>query len=165
VRSNHVRPHAPRLTDYKDALALVTTAVSVTATVDATGQPRAVTIGSLGALSLEPPLVLFCLSRDSRSHDVFRSATRYAITVLAGHQADIARRLAGPGRGPVSLTLADGLPTVPGGLAYLICTAHSQVDGGDHTILIGRVTHTHTSWGEPLLYHRRAYWTTGTRRG
>src|SRR4051794_59452 len=109
-------PTRSRLTGYKDALATVTTAVSVAATLDAAGQPRAVTIGSLGALSLEPPLVLFCLSRDSRSHDVFRTATRYAITVLAGHQADIARRLAGPGRGTVSLTLADGLPIVPDGL-------------------------------------------------
>ncbi|GII88857.1 flavin reductase [Sphaerisporangium siamense] len=146
---------------FRDALATVPTAVSVAATVDGHGLPRVVTIGSLCSLSLDPPLVLFCLARDGASHQVFCAADRFAVTVLAEDQADVARRCAGrrSARFSAPLALLDGLPVVPDALAYLLCSSHALVAGGDHTIVIGRVERAEVHPGRPLLYHRRDFHT------
>ncbi len=140
---------------FRDALAAVATAVSVATTVDELGLPRTVTIGSLCALSLDPPLVLFCLAREASSHPVFCSADRFAVTVLAEDQADIARRCAA--HRPVPLVPMDRLPVVPGALAHLLCSTHTLVTGGDHTIVIGEVERAVVRAGRPLLYHQRDF--------
>ncbi|GAA3106209.1 flavin reductase family protein [Streptosporangium carneum] len=147
---------APR---FRDALATVATAVSVATTVDRRGMSCAVTIGSLCALSLDPPLVLFCLARDSGSHPVFCAADRFAVTVLAEEQAEVARRCSGlrAARSSVPLVLVDRLPVVPGALAHLLCSTYALVDGGDHTIVIGEVEHAAVRAGRPLLYHQRDF--------
>ncbi|MEW9550581.1 flavin reductase family protein [Nonomuraea sp. NPDC050783] len=155
------RRHEPLVAadGFRDALATVATAVSVVATLDEGGLPRMVTIGSLCSLSLDPPLVLFCLSRDAGSHAVFAAAGRFAVTVLAEDQADVARRCAGPrrARAAVPYTLMDGLPVVPGALAHLSCSVDALVAGGDHTIVIGRVRRAAVHGGPPLLYHQRGF--------
>src|SRR4051794_10563213 len=89
--SHHLREVLVPRDRFRDALATVATAVSVVATLDESGHPCMVTIGSLCSLSLEPPLVLFCLARDAGSHAVFSSAGRFAVSVLAEDQADVAR--------------------------------------------------------------------------
>ncbi|MEU4235489.1 flavin reductase family protein [Nonomuraea sp. NPDC026600] len=144
---------------FRDALATVATAVSVVATFDEGGRPRMVTIGSLCSLSLAPPLVLFCLAKDAGSHAVFCSAARFAVTVLAEDQADVARRCAGPrqARTAVPYALMDELPVVPGALAHLSCSVHALVAGGDHTIVIGLVRRAAVYGGSPLLYHQRDF--------
>jgi flavin reductase ActVB len=144
---------------FRDALATVATSVSVAATVDERGVTRAVTIGSLCSLSLDPPLVLFALARDTGSHAVFCSAERFSVTVLTDRQRDVARRFAGPPaeRAGMPLMSADRLPVVPGGLTCLWCSAHALVTIGDHTIVIGRVEDVAVGSGTPLLYHQRGF--------
>lgn len=145
---------------FRDALATVPTAVSVAATTDESGVPCAVTIGSLCSLSLDPPLVLFCLARGSSSHAVFRSADRFAVTVLAEDQADVARCFAGPraARSRVPLQLVDRLPVVPGAVAHLLCSARALAPGGDHTIIIGEVQQAVVHPRRPLLHHQREFY-------
>jgi len=150
-------PVAPEC--FREALSTVATAVSVASTMDDRGQPRALTIGSLCALSLRPPLVSFGIGRVSRTHLVFANAPRFAVTLLAEGQEDVARRFAGqlPGRHEEPLDIVDGLPVVPGGLTYLLCTMATRLPGGDHTIIIGEVYRTATRDGMPLVYYRREY--------
>lgn len=144
---------------FREALSTVASAVSVAATVDDHGRPCALTISSFSALSLRPPLVSFSIDRVSRSHPVFATANRFAVTVLASDQENVARRFAGQlgGRHDEPLDVVDGLPVVPGGLAYLLCTTAARLPGGDHTILIGEVHSANTRHGLPLVYYRREY--------
>ncbi|HEX4703719.1 MAG TPA: flavin reductase family protein [Pseudonocardiaceae bacterium] len=144
---------------FKDTLAIVATAVSVVGTVDGNGIPWTVTIGSLCALSLDPPLVLFCLARATGSHAVFCSAKRFAVTVLTEDQADVARQCAGPAmaRSSVPLAFVDGLPVVSAAAAHLFCSTHQRIPGGDHTIIIGEVQRTAVHHGSPLIYHQRTF--------
>jgi flavin reductase ActVB len=144
---------------FRDALATVAAAVAVASTLDERGRPRALTISSLCALSLRPPLVSLGIGRASRTHLVFATAPRFAVTLLAAGQEDVARRFAGqlPGRHEEPLDSMDGLPVVSGGLTYLLCTTATRLPGGDHTIIIGEVYRTVTRDGMPLVYHRREY--------
>src|SRR5207248_649785 len=74
-------------------LSPVPTAVAVVTAIDGT-EPCGMTIGSLGSLSREPPLVLFCVAREARSHPALRAADRYCVSVLAHDQSAVARRFA-----------------------------------------------------------------------
>lgn len=145
--------------DFRSAMAAVPTAVSVAAIVDEYGLPRGLTIGSLVSLSLDPPLVLFCLDRARSAHAAFTAASRFAVSVLAETQVEFAECLAGPARERVTVrwdALA-GLPVLAGAVAQLVCTVHDRLPGGDHTILVGRVEVTVTTGAAPLVHHRRGF--------
>ena len=49
------------------------------------------------------------------------------------------------------------MPLLPFGVARLVCERHDALDGGDHTILVGRVVATELAGTDPLLYYNRAY--------
>jgi flavin reductase ActVB len=135
------------------------TSVAVLTVVDEQAIAHGMTIGSLSALSLTPPLLLFCIARSARSHAAICHAERYCISLLAEGQEAVARRFSDRGAdrfGP-DLATFDGLPAVPGALGWLLCTRERLVDAGDHTITIARVERATTHNRPPLLYWRRGY--------
>jgi flavin reductase (DIM6/NTAB) family NADH-FMN oxidoreductase RutF len=85
-------------TDYRRALAQFATGVTVVSTRTAAGAPVGLTVNSFNSVSLDPPLVLWSLSLKASSLDAFRRATHYAVSVLAAHQLDVAKRFAERGR-------------------------------------------------------------------
>jgi flavin reductase (DIM6/NTAB) family NADH-FMN oxidoreductase RutF len=137
----------------------VPTAVAIVTSVDAAGVPHGMTIGSLSALSLAPPLVLFCIAHSARSHAAICHADRYCVSLLAEGQEAIAQRFSDPGTDRFAAELADfdGLPAIPGALGWLLCMRERLVDAGDHTIAIARVDRATTQDRLPLLYWRRGY--------
>ncbi len=153
--------------DFRAALGAFATGVCVVATRGACGAPVGVTVNSFSSVSLDPPLVLFCLDRKGSAFPHFAEAGGWAIHVLAEAQQDLARRFA---RRRQDAAVADpwagllwdedhqGLPDFTGSLARLSCVAERIADGGDHAIMIGRVTRL--CWaaeGRPLLYFRGRY--------
>jgi flavin reductase (DIM6/NTAB) family NADH-FMN oxidoreductase RutF len=144
---------------FRTTFGVVPTSVAIVASVDEEGVPHGMTIGSLSALSLTPPLLLFCIAHSARSHDAICHADRYCISLLAQGQEAIARRFADrtADRFGPDITDVDGLPAVPGALGWLLCTRERLVDAGDHTIAIARVDRATTRDRLPLLYWRRGY--------
>jgi flavin reductase (DIM6/NTAB) family NADH-FMN oxidoreductase RutF len=145
---------------FRAVLSAVPTSVAVvTATDSTTGEPCGMTIGSLGTLSVAPPLVLFCVARSARSHPVLCAADRYCISILADHQATVARRFVDrdPDRFGRGMFQIDGLPAVSGAAAWLLCTRQEVVPGGDHTVVMAQVQRADDGSGSPLVYHRRSY--------
>jgi flavin reductase (DIM6/NTAB) family NADH-FMN oxidoreductase RutF len=137
----------------------VPTSVAVVATRDDDGAASGMTIGSLSALSLTPPLVLFCISRSARSHAALCDAERYCVSLLAQGQEDVARRFADPTADRFERDVGDydGLPAILGALGWLLCGRERLVNAGDHTIVIARVDHASTQDRPPLVYWRRGY--------
>ena len=113
-------------------------------------------------LSLDPPLVLVCVARDANSHDALVAAPGFAVHILGSAQDEVSRQFAEPGplkfedypdqSGPFDV------PLLPFGVALLVCAHHSALDGGDHTILLGRVVDTDLAGTDPLVYCNRGYW-------
>lgn len=152
--------------DLRAALGQFATGVAVVTTRGLDGRSIGLTINSFTSVSLEPPLVLWSLSRRSSSLPHFTAARAIAIHVLSAGQEALARRFAAPcadrfaglarGIGP------SGVPLLEGGLARFICTPHEQHEAGDHFIFIVRVAHCEQTGGAPLIFHaarfHKAYW-------
>ncbi len=149
--------------DFRAVLSAFATGITVVTALDAAGQPVGVTINSFTSVSLNPPLVLFCLGDKTRSLDSFVKATHFAINILSDQQQDVSALFAG--KNAKDWSKVDwqagqgGVPLLKGSLAQLECKAFAQHPGGDHVIIIGEVIGV-TPPNEklkPLLYYRSAY--------
>jgi len=145
---------------YRAVLSRVPTSVAVVTALGGSG-PCGMTIGSLGRLSLDPPLVLFCVTRTARSHAPLCAADRYCVSILAHTQTAVAERFArhDPDRFRHGMSVYHGLPAVAGAAAWLLCARRELVPAGDHTLVIGEVEHAEHGSNAPLVYHYRSYQT------
>lgn len=137
-------------------------ATGVTVMTTALGEQLAgMSVNSFAALSLEPPLVLWSIRRESSSLDLFREAGHYAVNILAEDQIDISNRFAKPGEEKFAQTRwregRFGAPLLDGVVGTLECRLEQVLDGGDHYILMGRVEHYAVHGGNPLLFVQGRY--------
>jgi flavin reductase (DIM6/NTAB) family NADH-FMN oxidoreductase RutF len=150
---------------FRAVLGHLPTGVTIITTLDGEGRPTGLTASAVTSVSLDPPLVLICVSHRAQSYPALSGAGRFAVNVLAQGQEDLSRRFAttAPGaekfQGVKYRTGALGLPLLDGAIADLECTTVHSYPGGDHTIFVGRVeTGRHGADGiEPLLYYRGKY--------
>ena len=149
--------------DFKNALSSWASGVSVVST-RADGLAYGLTVSSFSSLSLDPPLVLVCLSNRNRLPDMIAAANGFTVSVLASDQADVSNSFAKSGREPTTefegaeeQQTESGLPAVAGAAAFVSCELHDTLIKGDHTIVIGRVVQAESRDCEPLLYHNRRY--------
>lgn len=126
------------------------------------GQPVGFACQSFAAVSLQPPLVLFCPSRASRSWAAIERAGRFGVNVLAHAQAEVSAAF-GSGRPDrfeaVGWTSSSfGVPILDGVLAWIEATVEAVHEAGDHYVVIGRVVGLGGDDDRPpLLFHRGRY--------
>ena len=106
------------------------------------------TANAFTSVSLDPPLVLCCVSRTARMHAAIASAGSFAVSMLGADQEGLARYFADKRR-PGGAEQFDAVPWVPGphtgapllsgSLAWLECKLTEAHDGGDHSIFLGQV--------------------------
>src|SRR5215212_9573441 len=146
---------------FRSTLAAYATGVTVVTAVGPNG-PSGATANAVTSLSLDPPMMLACLDRGSRTLTSVREQGRFGVNALAAGQEDLARRFAG--KNPedekwetVEWSESEDLPRLPGGLMWVACELRDLIDGGDHLILTGNVLAADSREGNPLLFHRGAY--------
>lgn len=149
------------------ALGAFATGIVVVTARNGEGAARAITVNSFTSVSLEPPLILFCLDKAAFHYGAFAAAPAFAVNVLAeGHEALSNRFACEAEDGFEDLeteVLATGAPVFPQALAALDCAREATHEAGDHLILIGRVKALKTPRAtDPLLYFRGGY--AGLRR-
>lgn len=129
------------------------------------GEQHGMTVSSFTSISLEPPIVMVSLQRDSRTYELVSQSNAFAITLLAedqqeiseifaGHVPDTEDRLAGI----ETETLITGAPLIKGGLAYLDCRVSQTIEVGTNTLFLGEVLSARGNGeGNPLVYHNQNY--------
>lgn len=138
------------------------TGVAVVTSRDDAG-PRGATTNALTSLSLDPLLVLVALDHASNTLEAVRNSGRFCINVLAAGQEEIARRFATRASGEEKLAgvpheLVDGVPVLGGAVAWLACELDQELEGGDHTILLGRPLEAGSDPEvEPLVFFGGSY--------
>src|SRR5215217_3884981 len=152
---------APTPDQLRRAMSSLPTGVTIV-TSSGSGGPAGATANAVTSLSLEPPMMLACLDRGSRTLTSVRAQGRFGINALAAGQEDMARRFAGKEGEPekwqgVEWSESDELPRLPGALMWVACELRDLIDGGDHLILTGNVLAAEAREGQPLLFHRGAY--------
>lgn len=147
----------------RSAFGCFATGITVVTTVDGEGALYGVTANSFTSLSLDPPLVLFCLDYKSTSFGAFKTGTHFAVNVLREDQEALSVRFAqsNPDKwnGMAYETWKTGCPIFSGCIANLECDIESVFEGGDHVIVVGnvqRVIYDQGS-GRPLLFYKGRY--------
>jgi len=152
----------PRTSDasrLRQSLGAFATGVCLITTVGPDGKREGLTVNSFASVSLAPPLVLWSIRDDTRSADIFLRASHYVIHVLRAQQKDLALHFARPAPDKFAAyedAFDVGLgacPRLRESAATFECTAWSQHQEGDHTILVGRVDAFSEGCAQPLLFH------------
>jgi flavin reductase (DIM6/NTAB) family NADH-FMN oxidoreductase RutF len=147
--------------EFRIALSAYATGVTVVTAIGQQG-PSGATANAVTSLSLEPPMMLACLDRGSRTLTSVRAQGRFGVNALAAGQAELARRFSV--KDPESTKWdrvewieRQGLPRLEGALVWVACELRDLIDGGDHLILTGNVLEAEGDEGQPLLFHRGDY--------
>ena len=126
---------------------------------------RAMTASSLVSISLEPPMVLVGLERESATTAAVVETRAFNVSLLTRSQEFIADRFAGraPALDPAWRTLphrlgTNGLPLIEGSAAWLECRLVDVHAAGDHDICVGVVEAAAAGSGDPLILWDRAFW-------
>lgn len=131
-------------------------------TVQHDGGMHGMTANTFTSVSLDPPLVLFCVARTARMAGFVTDSDGFAVNILAASQQAASRHFAGSTKDeeapPVRLRPGPTAPLLEGSLAALSCTIEARYDGGDHLIILGRVVEIHEGPPvAPLVFFRSQY--------
>lgn len=146
----------------RNALGRFATGIAIVTAIDPDGHPIGLTVNSFSAVSLEPPLVLWCLDNSSHNLEAFRRASHHAINILSVAQQDISNRFATwPTDRFVGLPWhpgAGGAPVFPACCSSFEVANETAHVAGDHTVFIGRIEKfSETPDLAPLLFHAGQY--------
>lgn len=127
------------------------------------GDIRGMTANAFTSLSLDPPLVLFCCGKSAHMSQAIHHARRFSVNMLADTHQDVSTYFAGgwkePSPPPFSFLAWDGSHRLEGCIAALGCAVETILEGGDHWIVVGRVTAIYRAEEPtaPLLFFRGRY--------
>jgi flavin reductase (DIM6/NTAB) family NADH-FMN oxidoreductase RutF/DNA-binding MarR family transcriptional regulator len=145
----------------RDCFGRFATGVTIITTLDQDGRPTGLTANSFSSLSLDPPMILWNLGKNSSQIEAFRNAEYYAVNVLSADQIDLSNGFASnkedrftgvsyaPGIG--------GVPLIADCVAWVECRSAAVYDGGDHLIFVGEVERFDYSDRPALLFHGGRY--------
>ena len=114
-----------------------------------------ITVNSYTSLSLDPPLILWCLDKDSDLYEEITNLDNYIINFLSEDQKDLANSLAQKNDHTLNqdqyISIDHGL-VIKNSIGWLSCSKNQTIDSGDHSILIADVNHSEISEGYPLVF-------------
>jgi flavin-dependent trigonelline monooxygenase, reductase component len=113
-------------------------------------------------VSMDPPLLLVCVDKQSRTLPALRYSQAFVVNILAEGADEISQRFAS--KHPAKFAGLRWVPSLVGApvladhvIAHAECRLHRAVDAGDHEVLFGRIEHGLVYDRSPLVYYRRSY--------
>ena len=147
----------------RDAFGTFITGVTVVTTFDADGTPIGFTANSFTSVSLDPPLLLVCISKTSQNLSVFTHTSGFAVNVLSEEQREVSQTFASQVDDRFAVVRwqcgPHGSPVFDDVCAWFDCAIERTVEAGDHIILIGRVQAFDNCGHNGLGYMRGTYFT------
>ena len=146
--------------EFRDALSCFATGVTIVTASDS-GEPVGMTASSFNSVSLDPPLILWSVSKSAYSSEIFRLAPYFSVHILSSDQTDLANRFGRSGGdkfGDISYTLdSHNVPLLSDVSARFDCEQFATHEGGDHWIIVGRVTSLFSDSRRPLVFSSGSY--------
>jgi len=145
---------------FRSVMGAFATGVAVI-TTEWNGELFGATVNSLTSVSLEPCMLLFCVSDGSATGMAIRNRRLFSVNILGQHQSDLSGRFTKTGKNrfadiAIDLT-ADGLPLLRGSAAQLCCRVATIHKAGDHDIILGEVLSGEDIACDPLVFHKGTY--------
>jgi flavin reductase len=138
------------------------TGVTVVSTL-AGDETWGMTANAVTSLSLDPPLILVAVVRDSSTDEYLKKSRCFAVSILASDQRDLSTRYSSPGPRDFSdlktKTAVTGCPILLDAIAWVDCRVKEILPGGDHEIFLGEIVagDTHDHKKKPLLFYGGKY--------
>lgn len=157
-----VLPEADART-YRRTMGLFATGVTVLITPSESGELLAMTANALTSVSLDPLLLLVCISKDANVAEAIFSSEWFSLSILSADQAALSDYFAGISHqeNPPAFTFEPwaGAVRLAGCIAALSCVRHQVFEGGDHWIILGRVTALYRpeTLPDPLIFYGGLY--------
>jgi flavin reductase (DIM6/NTAB) family NADH-FMN oxidoreductase RutF len=146
---------------FRRALGSFATGVTIVTTRSLAGEDIGLTANSFNSVSLDPPMVLWSLSKKARSLPCFGESGRFAVHILSSAQEELSVLFARAGANKFEgLQIERGagdVPLLPGCSARFECRTAFQYDGGDHVIFVGAVEAFAHFDRQPLIFHAGRY--------
>ena len=148
--------------ELRSAMSRFPTGVTVITALTADG-PSGLSANAVASLSLDPPLMLACVDRGSRTLRALEAAGRFGVNVLGAGAAELA--IGFGSKAPVAEKWSDvgwsesaqGIPVLDDAIVWVGCALRDVISGGDHVIVTGEVLATEQRDGDPLLFHAGEY--------
>ncbi|MGV0645779.1 flavin reductase [Mycolicibacterium sp. XJ2546] len=159
MRQAELNRFSPR--QYRQALGQYATGVAVITTRGADGAKVGITANSFTSVSMDPPLVSWCVAKSAPSFAGFAEASHFAVNVLGAGQLHLSRQFSTPAPDKFAdVTLTEGLggvPLIADAVARFQCRTVRNIDAGDHAIFMGEVERYDANGGEPLVFHSGSF--------
>lgn len=147
---------------FRDTLGCFTTGVCVVTTRCSDQEIMGMTVNSFTSVSLEPPLILWCLGKSSQNGDRFLKADHYTVNILSSDQETLSNYYANRDRTTTAANELDsgnnGNTIIKGAMAFMDCALVDKIEAGDHWIMLGRVENFGQDTNKkPLLFAQGRY--------
>ena len=148
--------------EFRSVMGHFATGVTVITTHDGKGGLHGLTANAVSSVSLDPPLLLFCLDKGSASYDSFAASNVFAVNILSNEQEVLSRKFAKKSDDKfvgVGYRIGrTGAPVLNDVLAHVECEIRHAFEAGDHTIYVGEAIEiAMDAETDPLLYFRGGY--------
>ena len=158
-------PTSPTTSEFRLALGQFATGVTVVTAERGPGQVHGMTANSFTSVSLDPLLILICVSHVAQLLPLVRRQKRFGVNILKDHQRAISEYFARTEENAETEKLLGvryrwtptGIPLLEDALAHLACRVVASHAAGDHTIFVAEVESVEVYDGEPLVYLRGNY--------
>ena len=129
------------------------------------GLKRGMTVNAFTSVSLDPHMVVICISKDSGCHGLIENSGTFSVSVLSEDQSELSGKFANHEEIEVHQFLGVdhhsgslGNPLVDGAIAELECTVADRLPAGDHTLFVGKVASARLISGKgPLIFYQSRY--------
>jgi flavin reductase (DIM6/NTAB) family NADH-FMN oxidoreductase RutF/DNA-binding MarR family transcriptional regulator len=154
--------------DLRGALSSFATGVTIVTTRDLQDAPVGMTASSFNSVSMDPPLILWSVTKTSLTAPAFEAAEHFAVHILASDQIELSNRFATRGEdkfGSVEWHEDENrVPILEGACVRFDCKTWNIYDGGDHLIIVGEVLDVTNKFTDGLVFSKGAYATANAIR-
>ena len=149
-------------TTLRKILSEFATGVCIVAVGDDPKNILGVTINSFTSVSMEPPLVMYCMKTKAESFEKVMKFPKFSINILAHDHDDLAMKCVMRGGHVIETSQFEfsksGIPFLSDSIASIECEVETTYPGGDHTIILGKVIAlNHPRDTKPLIFHRSKF--------
>ena len=144
--------------EFRNCMGCFATGITII-TTEMEGQVHGMTANGFMSVSLEPPLVLVSLGKNTKIHQLLAQSMRYGVSILDESQQNLSNHFAGQPDESLDIPFIkqEGMSLIDGASAHLVAKVVDIHDAGDHSLYIAEVTYFNYGDGQPLLYYRGGY--------
>jgi len=138
------------------------TGVSIVSFYDKKGIPKGVTVNSFSSVSLDPPIVLWCLDNNSDLYNELSITEKYIFNFLSSEQEALATKLSEKENHSfesVNYFDNENGPIIEKSLGWISCSKKEMIKVGDHLIILGSVNNFEIFQNnkKPLIFWSGSY--------